>query len=82
MRGGAGITFNRGLTHRFEKVKRSLALADLQHVFNGTYNGFMRMKERNSSGKYFTFQHSHSFVHRMDANHENMKFNMKASQLR
>ena len=53
MRGGAGITFNRGLTHRFEKVKRSLALADLQHVFNGTYNGSVWMKERNSSGKLY-----------------------------
>ena len=53
MRGGGRITFNRGLTHRFEKVKRSLALADLQHVFNGTYNGYMRMKERNISGKLY-----------------------------
>jgi len=36
-----GIVFNkpRGLTHRFEKVRRSLALPDLQHEFNGTYNG-------------------------------------------
>ena len=32
--GGAGIKFNRGLTPRFEKVNRSLALADLLNIYS------------------------------------------------